>query len=158
MLNKRRRALLNYAKIVTEYFIQPCADCGKIYHPSAMVFDHKDPELKRRIKRRSSQGVFGFVRDGYSWKVILNEINKCEVRCQNCHFSKTSVDFEYWNEIRKYVDDFYKVIQIIYDKNGNLSDNSLFKEKRRELAQKYYGFMTETINVLINEKKSKLSK
>lgn len=56
---------------------KPCVDCNKIYAPSAMEFDHRDPTTKYK---QVSQLV---------WRTSLNnlkaEIAKCDVICRNCH-------------------------------------------------------------------------
>ena len=155
-INKRRRVLKNYVRIIIEYFSKPCADCGKINHPSMMVFDHVDPSKKNRIAK--SEGVFRFVRNGYSWSKILEEIEKCEVRCQNCHFHKTSRDFKYWTELSAYVEDFYGIIKKLhkYKKNGNISGSKAFKIINRELKDKFSEFMNEEIENLTFSKKQEL--
>ena len=157
MLNKRKRALMNYTKIITEYFSEPCIDCGVVYHPSCMVFDHIDPKLKKRFAKRGNQGVFKLVRDGYSWKLILKEIDKCEVRCQNCHHIKTSKDFEYWSEISRYIDDMYTILKLMYKKR-NFSKDSLFNRRKRELISKYHGFMKDKIAAVTQERRSVVNK
>lgn len=155
-INKRRRVLKNYARIVVEYFSKPCADCGKIHHPSMMVFDHIDPSKKSRVSK--TEGVFRFVRDGYSWNKILEEIEKCEVRCQNCHFQKTSKDFKYWTELSVYVEDFYGIIKKLhkYKKNGNISGSKAFNRINRELKDRFFEFMKEEIENLTFSKKKEL--
>lgn len=57
----------------------PCVDCGE-GDPVVLEFDHL------REKRFSvGQGI----RDR-PWKDVLNEIEKCEVVCANCHRRRTS--------------------------------------------------------------------
>ena len=65
MINKRKRALDNYTKLITKYFNKPCRDCGGVYHPSAMVFDHINGKSDNIFK---TEGVMYLVRNGYSWK------------------------------------------------------------------------------------------
>ena len=56
---------------------KPCFDCGGIFPPECMDFDHtgKDKEFN----------VGDAVRLGISKQRILEEINKCELVCANCH-------------------------------------------------------------------------
>ena len=61
-----------------------CIDCGE-QNPVVLDFDHREPSDKKHE-------VSKMVHDGYSWKNILKEINKCDVRCSNCHRIKTAKD------------------------------------------------------------------
>ena len=63
----------------------PCVDCGNS-DPRVLEFDHKDPELK---KCNVSQLLTG----DYIWDTVFEEIQKCEVRCANCHRIRTQVQF-----------------------------------------------------------------
>lgn len=56
----------------------PCAECGKRYPVVCMDFDHKDPSTK-------SGEIADMLGRGCSFKTILEEIEKCEVVCSNCH-------------------------------------------------------------------------
>ena len=56
-----------------------CTDCGEA-NPLVLEFDH--------IKTKK-HGVSKLLCEGYSWKRILEEISKCEIRCANCHNVKT---------------------------------------------------------------------
>jgi hypothetical protein len=58
----------------------PCIDCGET-DPVVLDFDHV-----RGIKRKA---VALMIKD-FSWENIQLEIEKCEVRCANCHRRKTS--------------------------------------------------------------------
>ena len=66
-----RRQLLNEIKLSTG-----CMDCGYADHPAALEFDHRDPTTKRFDISKNP---------GRSWNDILTEIEKCDVRCANCH-------------------------------------------------------------------------
>ena len=76
--NKRQRQLKT--AWIAEQKNKPCADCGNIYHPCAMDFDHLDPALKD--KDVSKLATFG-------WSRIKQEIAKCELVCANCHRIRT---------------------------------------------------------------------
>ena len=58
-----------------------CKDCDKHYHYSQMQFDH----LRDKNFTISSAVGAGVV----SMKVILEEIDKCEIVCANCHAFRT---------------------------------------------------------------------
>jgi hypothetical protein len=59
----------------------PCADCGGAYPPYVMHFDHRDPTTK----------LFGIGGSGGTRSIekILEEIEKCDVVCANCHAERT---------------------------------------------------------------------
>jgi len=60
---------------------QPCADCGEP-DPRVLDFDHRDGAQKDNEVMRLAQ-------DGYSVARVLGEIEKCDVRCRNCHAKVT---------------------------------------------------------------------
>lgn len=62
-----------------------CIDCGYADNPVALDFDHRDPELK-------ILGVSEMLT--YSWRKIIAELDKCDVRCANCHRVKTQVNHQ----------------------------------------------------------------
>jgi len=69
-------------KLLTAYLaIHFCVDCGEP-DPIVLEFDHRDPSTKRYAVAR-------MLTDRTSWKRILEEIQKCDVRCSNCHQRKT---------------------------------------------------------------------
>jgi hypothetical protein len=59
-----------------------CKDCGYSNHAQALQFDHIDNNKKASVSN--------LIRSDYSWKTILEEINKCEIRCANCHAVMTA--------------------------------------------------------------------
>lgn len=75
-----------YRQSAREYILDylsthPCVDCGET-DPIVLEFDHvrgeKSSELSRLIGR------------GKSLEAIKTEIEKCEVRCSNCHRRRTA--------------------------------------------------------------------
>ena len=54
-----------------------CIDCGYSDHAVALQFDHINDDKKASVSN--------LIRSDYAWSTILEEINKCEVRCANCH-------------------------------------------------------------------------
>lgn len=65
----------------------PCADCGVLYPPMVMDFDHRDPNTK-------VDGVANMIQ-GKGWKLLIEEVKKCEVICANCHRIRT------WKRLNK---------------------------------------------------------
>ena len=59
---------------------KPCADCGLIYPPYVMDFDHIDPTGKTEL-------VSQLVRMNSS--KMIEEMKKCELVCANCHRIRT---------------------------------------------------------------------
>lgn len=70
--NKERLAELKEAS--------PCADCGQHFPSVCMDYDHL---------RDKTKGVTLMVNTGYSWGRVLEEIEKCELVCANCHRLRT---------------------------------------------------------------------
>jgi hypothetical protein len=63
----------------------PCVDCGET-DPVVLEFDHRDPCTKKLY-------VAQMIERRYAWAKIEAEIEKCDVRCANCHRRKTSRQF-----------------------------------------------------------------
>ena len=65
----------------------PCVDCGES-DPIVLEFDHRDGTDKVRA-------VSQLVTENCGWEKILTEIEKCDVRCANCHRRRTAVQRGY---------------------------------------------------------------
>jgi|TARA_R100000664_G_C2733419_1_gene123481 hypothetical protein len=105
---RERRDRLNkihYEKILFEYFIHGCVDCGNNDH-RVLEFDHVKG-VKKRIRNRS-EGVGSLVRNGYKWDTIKKEIDKCKIRCRNCHQIKTHKQFNYKKYSREAIEKYKK--------------------------------------------------
>ncbi len=73
-----------YRRRIGEYLLDhPCVDCG------VLDFDHEDPATKLHEVVR----LAGF---GIAWERVLAEIDKCSVRCANCHRKLSDEMFGYW--------------------------------------------------------------
>lgn len=71
---KRRKLLRDH--VINYLNIHPCIDCGES-NLVVLEFDHV-----RGIKIES---ISKMITKGHSIESISNEIEKCEVRCANCH-------------------------------------------------------------------------
>ena len=60
---------------------KPCTDCGKVFPPEAMEWDH--------LPGTEKLGELGTTLSQRSRKLILQEIAKCELVCANCHAIRT---------------------------------------------------------------------
>jgi hypothetical protein len=61
---------------------KPCHDCGGVFHPDAMDFDHRDPSTK--VANISELQVLGRRRK------LAAEMAKCDLVCSNCHRVRTA--------------------------------------------------------------------
>lgn len=79
------RAMLQ-SRVVEYLDAHPCVDCG-MTDPLVLDFDHRGGK---------TADVSTLVRQARAWSDVAAEIEKCEVRCANCHARRTA------NEIQAY--------------------------------------------------------
>jgi hypothetical protein len=89
---KRARAFKNS---LTEKFAEwlsdkSCVDCGE-NDPVVLDCDH--------VRGHKLFGIASMLNNTKPWEIILEELNKCEVRCANCHRRKTARQFN-WRKNR----------------------------------------------------------
>lgn len=72
---RNRRFIYDYLKL------NPCIDCGES-DVVVLDFDH--------VRGTKSGNISRMKEDSLSLKTIQKEIEKCEVRCANCHRRKTA--------------------------------------------------------------------
>lgn len=80
----RGRRELNRREVLIYLATHPCVDCG-VTDPVVLEFDHRSPDEK--ITEVSRLMV------AKRWSRVLSEIEKCDVRCVNCHRRRTSRQF-----------------------------------------------------------------
>ena len=80
--NHKKVILENRRKLFDFYTNNACVDCGES-NPIVLELDH------RKGSEKHSE-VSNMVGGGLSWATIEKEIEKCEVRCANCHRIKTA--------------------------------------------------------------------
>jgi hypothetical protein len=80
-IRERNRTLVQNIKNKT-----PCADCGVSYPHYMMDFDHL-PHVEKIAN-------ISWLAGHSSWKIVQQEIAKCEVVCANCHRKRT------WNRLK----------------------------------------------------------
>lgn len=92
-LEKARKRNLDVRKSYFDYIeiylkSHPCVDCGET-DILVLEFDHKNREQK-------NMDISSLVKRGVSFKKLVEEISKCEVRCANCHRRKTMKESNSW--------------------------------------------------------------
>jgi hypothetical protein len=91
--NHRRSTRENQAR-AWEYLGQhPCVDCGET-DPVVLQFDHLG---------NKERDVSYMLLNGFTWAKIQIEIDKCAVRCGNCHRRKTARDLGLYERKRAFV-------------------------------------------------------
>jgi hypothetical protein len=58
----------------------PCVDCGES-DPLVLEFDHREDKRAQ---------IVDLMRNHAQWSDVLKEIEKCDVRCANCHRRRTA--------------------------------------------------------------------
>jgi len=77
---RKEQLYLERTKYLIEYFAShPCLDCGE-GDPVVLEFDHV----------RDKEFDIGHALPYRNWQRILDEIEKCEVVCRNCHRRRES--------------------------------------------------------------------
>lgn len=66
----------------------PCVDCGES-DPVVLDFDH--------VRGEKGDNVSRLVSHGHSWAAVRAEIEKCNVRCANCHRRKTAKELGFYD-------------------------------------------------------------
>jgi hypothetical protein len=76
-------------QLLVKYFEKhPCVDCGET-DPVVLEFDHCRGKKTKEVSK---------LLYNHSWELVLKEIEKCDVRCANCHRRKTAKDFN-WGKL-----------------------------------------------------------
>lgn len=111
--NKRKQTNARRAKRIawlrTLKSNTPCLDCGKIFDPSCMDYDHV-LERGKKIK-----AVSRMVLENCSVEEIMEEIAKCDLVCLLCHNRRTEQRFKEQSSGKQYRAGIARNIAIIND-------------------------------------------
>lgn len=80
-LHKSKQQKVRLREWVDKIKSVPCHDCGNIFPPYVMDFDHRDPKMKKF--------TIGGNLASYSRRALEEEISKCDIVCANCHRIRT---------------------------------------------------------------------
>jgi hypothetical protein len=92
----RKYSLAKARQTIAKYYIlnilekSCCTDCGN-ENPVVLQFDHRNPDNK-------SYNVSQML--DFSTETIQKEIDKCDIRCANCHAIRTAKQFGYWKTLQ----------------------------------------------------------
>lgn len=90
---QRKRAL-----IIIYLTDHPCVDCGES-DPAVLDFDH--------VRGTKSFGIGQAASGSHrSWKKILIEIEKCDIRCANCHRRRHAIENNWYDFPDNILDDY----------------------------------------------------
>lgn len=84
--------LINREYVVDYLRNHPCVDCGET-NILFLEFDHRSDK---------DGGISKMINCPVGLDKLKREIQKCDVRCMQCHRIKTSIEFNWW--IRNYLD------------------------------------------------------
>jgi hypothetical protein len=89
-MNRRRGAKRRQSreKVFAYLRANPCVDCGE-KDIAVLEFDH-------RCRDSKEMRVSALVCQGYAWDIIKAEMDKCDVRCANCHRRRTAVQLGWY--------------------------------------------------------------
>ena len=88
-INDRQKArqIASRNKIHMYKSMHPCVDCGED-DPIVLDFDHK-------VQSEKLGQVSAMV--SWGWDKIQAEIDKCDIRCANCHRRRTAIQLGWYN-------------------------------------------------------------
>ena len=75
------------ARIISYLKSHPCVDCGETDY-TVLEFDH--------VKGDKKDNIASLLCCDVSWKIIKEEIDKCEIRCANCHKRRSAKQFGWY--------------------------------------------------------------
>lgn len=82
---ERRNA---FRKFIYEFLLKhPCVDCGE-KDPTVLTFDH--------VREIKSFNISDAANGSVSMTSLVKEIEKCDVRCANCHMRKTAKEHNWY--------------------------------------------------------------
>jgi hypothetical protein len=86
---RRKRTIELYQRRIGAYLLEhPCVDCGEA-DLRVLDFDHRGDAHKR--------AAVGFLLSRLvAWHALEAEIEKCDVRCANCHRKRTAEMWGWW--------------------------------------------------------------
>ncbi len=86
--NKKLAKAILYSKMLSYLSDKCCLDCGE-KDAVVLQFDH--------VRGTKVDNVSKLIGQGFSWETVFAEIEKCEIRCANCHQRKTAKQFNWYS-------------------------------------------------------------
>jgi hypothetical protein len=86
--NNKVRGAANRAWLINYLRTQECVDCGN-KDIEVLQFDHRNREEKTKM-------VYRFLAS--SLERMIEEVNKCDIRCANCHMKRSRRQMGWWTD------------------------------------------------------------
>jgi len=87
------RLRINTRRRLREYLsLQRCVDCG-LQDIATLEFDHRQSSQK-------TADISFMVQRAFAWRTIMQELDKCDVVCANCHRRRTARQFG-WHKLMR---------------------------------------------------------
>lgn len=86
--DRNKRVTSELRAIALKYLLTGCVDCEE-HDIVVLDFDHTDPKMK-------SSNISVLLRRAGSEQKFIEEIEKCQVRCANCHRKRTEKQRPSW--------------------------------------------------------------
>jgi|EndMetStandDraft_3_1072993.scaffolds.fasta_scaffold81486_2 hypothetical protein len=91
---RNKRIMKELREKIVEYLKdKPCVDCGES-DIRVLQFDHREPSEKL-------YPISTMIKNAMKWESVLKEIEKCDVRCANCHLKRTGIQFGWWSSLEE---------------------------------------------------------
>jgi hypothetical protein len=88
---RKRKVVLELKQFIYDFAkLNGCFDCGE-KDPCCLDFDHN---------RDKKFNISQLVNSGCSFATLMKEIDKCTIRCANCHRRKTAKQQNWYKNIR----------------------------------------------------------
>lgn len=87
--NRTKQARENAEYLARHFDTNPCIDCGE-QDSTVLQFDHRNPDEK--------SGNVGNMAKTAKFDELVAEVEKCDVRCANCHHKRTSEQKGWWRQ------------------------------------------------------------
>jgi len=92
--NKKIKSLENQRFMLDYYSEHGCIDCGE-KDPIVLDADH--------VRGQKAMNISKLVKNASSLEIIKKELEKCEIRCSNCHRRRTAIQQNWYSNLKEHI-------------------------------------------------------